>query len=86
MILDLHFDKLDGTMIGKHHKLIVLGEVHQVIQQLQMQLEQQKFEENDLVLQGGTFQVLRTGKICVTMFYELLVQMVWLMTQEFLAY
>ena len=86
MILDLHFDKLDGIMIGKHQELILLGEVHQVIQQHQMQLEQQKFEESDLVLQGGTFQVQKIGKICVIQFYELLVQMLGLMTQKFIAY
>jgi hypothetical protein len=68
MILDLHFDKLDGIMIGKHHKLTMLGEVLQVIPQHQMELEQQKLEENDLVLHDGMFQVLKIGKICVMLF------------------
>jgi hypothetical protein len=75
MILDGLTDRLDGIMIGKHHKLILLGdEAHQILQHL-TELEQQRFEESDLVLLDGTFQVQKIGKICVIVFYELLVQM-----------
>jgi hypothetical protein len=81
MILDGLTDKHEHhIIIDGRHKMTQNGEVLQMILQLLIELERQKLEDNDLVLLDGMFQVQKIGKICVTMFYELHVQIEWHIT------
>lgn len=85
MILDGLTDNHEHRIIidGKH-KMTQNGEVLQMILQLLIELEQQRLEDNDLVLLDIMFQVQKIGKICVIQFYLQHVRIEWDITLLYL--
>jgi hypothetical protein len=68
MILVLLIEAELGILIGNGLKMIMLGEIQLILALL----------GNDLALQVGMYQVQMNGNKLVILYYELFVQMVWL--------